>query len=156
MAERTQVLVVDDEVDIREAMQALLQDVMGLEVLLAGSGRQGLDIVETAGEDLRIIISDYRMPEMDGLEFLAKAQEIRPEIARVLVTAYADTTLAVRAVNEARIARFLPKPIEPAQIETLVKEILDASRAARLREAAFKRSMEALKKRGEPKGDANE
>ena len=146
MEERHKVLVVDDELDIREALQELLE-LIDLEVVTASSGREALELMGLMGDELRLIVSDYRMPGMDGLEFLAKAEKLRPKVARVLVTAYAETTLAVRAVNEARIARFLSKPIEPALMEGMVKELIAAGQAERNRTAAMERTLDLLKKR---------
>jgi DNA-binding NtrC family response regulator len=147
MAAKAKALVVDDEPDIREALRELLE-LDDLEVQTASGGREALDVLGQPGDGLRIIISDYRMPEMDGLDFLGRAQKLRPEVLRVLLTAFADTPLAVKALNEARVARFVAKPVEPEAFEAMVKELLAADDAQRLRDAALKRSLDLMKKRG--------
>lgn len=148
MASRPTVLVVDDEPDIRDALTTLLEELLDLKVVTANSGGDGVKVLATLGDDLALVLSDFRMPGMDGLEFLAHAKKARPEVPRVLITAYADTSLAVRAVDEAKISRFLPKPLEPAQVEAMVKEILATSGAERQRNAAMQRTLDLLKKRG--------
>lgn len=143
-----QILVVDDEPDIREALQLLLHDVMGLDVVTAPNGKAGLAELAKCGENLRLIVSDFRMPGMDGLEFLAAAARQRPEVPRVLLTAYADTQLAVDALNRAGVAQFMTKPVEGRNMEAVVTRLLAEGLAGRQRKAAFERSMGALKRAG--------
>src|SRR5688572_15317731 len=139
MAERDLVLVVDDEPDIRDALQVLFHDVMDLDVLLAPTGKDGLLAMEKAGDRLRLIVSDYKMPQMDGLQFLAEANRRHPGVPRILLTAFADTQLAVDALNLAHVSHFLTKPVDPEQMEAVVTRLLAAARAARQRDAAFRR-----------------
>lgn len=139
MAERDLVLVVDDEPDIREALEVLFHDVMELEVLLAPTARDGLLAMEKSGDRLRLIVSDYKMPQMDGLQFLAEANRRYPNVPRILLTAFADTQLAVDALNQAHVSHFLTKPVDPEQMQAVVARVLAAARTARQRDAAFRR-----------------
>lgn len=116
------ILIVDDEDDIREAiartLQAYLEDVV---VEQAASGPKALEFLETHPVDL--ILTDYRMPLMTGLEFLAKARAVAPNVPRIMLTAYPDLDLAIRALNEEHILNFITKPI---QSETLLQVVSGA------------------------------
>ena len=115
------ILVVDDEEDILLTLRAFLEGVMGAKVVTARSGAEALEKMAKAKEPFDLVISDYRMPAMDGLHFLRRAGEMRPEAPRVLLTAYPDTRLAIDAVNQARIVRFLTKPIDPDKLQGVVQ-----------------------------------
>lgn len=102
------VLVVDDEPDILDLMRIFLQDVLpDVDVLTAPSAAQGLDLLRTARVDL--VVSDFRMPGMDGIEFLAGVRAAQPGARRVLFTAYADQDLAERARRDAGVEEVLSK-----------------------------------------------
>jgi DNA-binding NtrC family response regulator len=124
------ILLVDDEPDILES----LGDVFGLhlpgvKILTALNGKAALDIL--AKEEVGLIISDYKMPGMDGLEFLTKARQVAPNAPRILITAYPELNVAVRAINEAQIQNFLTKPITPqALIEAVNAALLKGRMAA--------------------------
>lgn len=117
------ILVVDDEPDIVESLQDLLEAHLGnVKVLTASSGKAGLAILKKEGVDL--VISDFRMPGMDGLEFLTKCWEVAPNTPRILITAYPELDAAVRAINEAQIQNFLTKPIMPEALMQAVNAAL--------------------------------
>jgi DNA-binding NtrC family response regulator len=130
---RARILVVDDEVDIVTTLRTWLERELPVEVECAFSGAEGLQAMRRHRVDL--VLSDYRMPGMDGLHFLRRAQELRPGVARILMTAYADIDVVMDAVNHAKASRFLRKPL---QAPVLVKAIRDV-----LREAAEERTLGA-------------
>lgn len=148
MADAGQVLVVDDEPDILESLQILLGEVMGLEVIAARSGNQAMQHLAQAGPQLRLIISDYRMPGMDGLEFLAAAAKSRPEVPRMLITAYAETQLAVEALNRARVAQFMAKPLDPTRLKEVIRQLMGENKAEQQRKVAFDRSLGSVRRDG--------
>jgi signal transduction histidine kinase len=82
------------------------------EVLNAQSGMDGLSVIKEKGP-FAVIVSDYRMPGMDGIEFLSRSQEICPDAARIMLTGSNETEVAIKAVNQGNIFRFLLKPISP-------------------------------------------
>ena len=76
-------------------------------------------------EHVDLVISDYKMPGMDGIEFLVKANELKPDLPRVMFTAYADAELARRAVAEAFVREFIPKTLPPRELVQKVEALVD-------------------------------
>lgn len=140
------VLIVDDEPDIRDSLQMLLESGLeSIQVAVAEGGQAALDILQRRPVDL--IITDYKMPGMNGLEFLGRAQRIAPKTPRILVTAFPDLEIAIRAINEAGIENFFTKPFEPEQVLGVVRALLQEQRAQAMRNTAFARSIDVLRKR---------
>lgn len=146
---KQRVLVVDDEADIRESLKELFDGALnGVEVVTADSGAAGLEVLRREAVDL--IVTDYKMPGMNGLEFLAEARKVAPGSPRVLVTAFPDLDLAIRAINEESIENFFTKPLEPETVIDIVKSILYDRRATELRNRAFARSLDLLRRQMRP------
>jgi len=113
-------LAVDDDISVLEAVVQDLRREYGqiYRVMRAGSGQAALDTLaqlKTRQEPVALLLSDQRMPGMTGVEFLERAIEYYPEARRVLLTAYADTEVAIRAINTARIHYYLNKPWDPPE-----------------------------------------
>ncbi len=124
------ILVVDDEPDIRDSLKSLLElEFPGVQVLGAPDGPSGLAILKR--EEVDLVISDYRMPGMDGLEFLVRAREAKPDVPRILITAYPELDVAMRAINEVAISNFLTKPLNAGQLADVVRAALVKARARR-------------------------
>ena len=105
----TKVLLVDDEPRVLEAIVRNLEDDEDLELRIATGGEAGLAIL-AKHPDVAVVISDMRMPGMDGAVFLKRVHDAAPTAARVLLTGQSDLQDAARAVNEAGLFRFLLKP----------------------------------------------
>lgn len=101
------ILLVDDDTNILSAYQRNLR--RNFQVVMATSGSEGLKIMSEEGP-FAVIVSDYRMPEMDGIQFLTHAQQVAPDTVRIMLTGQADMNVSIQAVNEGRIFRFLTKP----------------------------------------------
>jgi len=113
-------LAVDDDISVLEAVVQDLRRQYGstYRVIRAGSGQAALDTLrqlKSRDEAVALLLSDQRMPGMTGVEFLESAQKIYPLSKRVLLTAYADTEAAIRAINTARIHYYLTKPWDPPE-----------------------------------------
>jgi response regulator RpfG family c-di-GMP phosphodiesterase len=106
------VLLVDDDVNILAAYRRVLRG--KLELSVAESGKEALTILKRS-DPFAVIVSDYRMPEMDGIEILARARELCPDTVRIMLTGQADMQAAIDAINQGNIFRFLTKPC-PSEI----------------------------------------
>ncbi|HEB89126.1 MAG TPA: sigma-54-dependent Fis family transcriptional regulator [Deltaproteobacteria bacterium] len=115
------ILVVDDEDAILESLEFTLG--MEYRIFTATSGEKGLEILDR--EDIALVISDQVMPGMSGVEFLERVIERNPRAIRIMLTGYADMPSLVRAINEGRIYRYLPKPWEPDDLRIAVKRALE-------------------------------
>src|ERR1700684_4609870 len=113
-------LAVDDDVNVLEAVVQDLRRQYGAQyrVMRAASGQAALDTlrqVKVREEPVALLLSDQRMPGITGVEFLELARDQYPDARRVLLTAYADTEAAIRAINSARIHYYLNKPWDPPE-----------------------------------------
>ncbi|MGB6688867.1 MAG: FAD-dependent oxidoreductase [Terracidiphilus sp.] len=125
-------LAVDDDVSVLEAVVQDLRRNYGANyrVMRAASGQAALDTLaqlKTRDEPVALFLSDQRMPGMTGVEFLERARPLYPEARRVLLTAYADTEAAIRAINTARIHYYLNKPWDPPEekLYPVLNDLLD-------------------------------
>lgn len=100
-------LLVDDEVGILNALKRLLHR-SGYRILTADSGAAALELL--AANDVQVIISDQRMPHMNGAEFLGRAKALYPNTVRMLLSGYSDLTSVANAINHGAIFKFLTKP----------------------------------------------
>ena len=115
-------LFVDDEQNILSSLKRLFRST-GHNILTATSGAEALAILETEVVDL--IVSDMRMPEMDGAKLLAQVASSYPDTVRILLTGYADMDSTIRAVNEGHIYRYISKPWEDNDIKITVQKALE-------------------------------
>lgn len=113
-------VVVDDEEGVRRSLRKVLES-DGYDVLLAENGEQAIRIVGNNGRSIETVISDYKMPGIDGLETLMAIGRINPEITRIMLTGYATMESAIEAVN-AGIDGFLTKPFENSELKAKVRE----------------------------------
>jgi len=129
-------LCVDDEQNILSALRRLFrQD--GYRILTAGSGEEGLSLLEREPVDL--VISDMRMPEMDGARFLERVSSRWPETLRILLTGHADIASTIAAINRGQIFRYIAKPWDDQDVRLIVRHALERQQLER-----DKRRLEAL------------
>jgi response regulator RpfG family c-di-GMP phosphodiesterase len=116
------ILCVDDEPNILSSLRRLFR-AKDYQVRTAESGQAGLALLETEAIDL--VISDMRMPEMDGVQFLAQVRVRSPDTVRLLLTGYADITSIIDAINRGEIYRYITKPWDDNDIVLIVRQALE-------------------------------
>jgi len=123
MNEPVKILCVDDEKSVLRALQRLLLD-SDYEIITSGSGSEGIDILKEE-KDIQLVISDYRMPMMNGVDFLKEEYQLRPETVRIVLSGYADTASIVEAINEGKIYKFIPKPWDDNDLKITIDKALE-------------------------------
>lgn len=125
-------LLVDDEANILSSLRRVIHgmppDARGEpnSIETFTSAREALERARESAFDL--VISDYRMPEMSGVEFLSQLIAIQPDIARMVISGYADLQAVISAVNEVQIFRFIQKPWDTYELETAIRHALEYRR----------------------------
>ena len=125
------ILCVDDEANILSSLRRLLRS-KGYNLLFAESGKEGLSLMEKQTVDL--VMSDMRMPEMDGAQFLTEVSERWPDTMRILLTGYSDIASTIEAINRAQIFKYISKPWEDNDILLSIKRALELKNIKRDRE----------------------
>ncbi len=115
------ILFVDDEANILSSLKRLFRP-FGYRIFTAEGGAQGLEIL--AQESIDLVVSDMRMPEMNGAQFLEKVRERWPQTVRILLTGYAEIGATIDAINKGQIYRYVAKPWEDNDIALTVKHAL--------------------------------
>jgi len=125
------VLCVDDERNILVSLKRLFRK-DNYQIHLAESGAEGLEVLEK--ENIDLIISDMRMPNMDGAEFLSRAKKLNSKIPSILLTGFSDQESTIRAINEGKISAYVSKPWEDNDIKLKVNSLLKISHLEREKE----------------------
>jgi DNA-binding NtrC family response regulator len=118
------VVVIDDEVNAAAALETLLRE-DGYEVAKANDARSGLALVEQQEPD--VVLTDLRMPDMDGIELLSRIKDLRPETMVVLMTAYGTVKTAVRAMKLGA-EDYLSKPLDVEELEVVLQKTIERKR----------------------------
>ena len=119
--DKYKILIVDDEPDNLALLYRTLRG--KYEIAKSTSPLAALDILKEG--DFQCILSDHKMPEMDGVEFLKRCYEISPDTMRLLVTAYTDSGILIDAINYAKIYRYIKKPYNPEELLLIVQNALE-------------------------------
>ncbi|MEW6313822.1 MAG: response regulator [Pseudomonadota bacterium] len=121
------VLLLDDEENILSALRRSLKEALpalGIQVCLETFNSPATALQRVSEQAFDLAISDYRMPEMNGVEFLKRLRAAQPGTARIILSGYADHDALLGAINEAGIARFLEKPWDSHALAGAVREVL--------------------------------
>jgi len=118
----TAVLFVDDDENVLRSLKRLFFE-EPFEVLTAGSGKEALEILKN--REIGVVISDQRMPEMDGAQFLERAKRLAPYSIRMVLTGYADVNTAMDAINKGGAWRYITKPWDDNELLMTVKNAIE-------------------------------
>lgn len=122
MEQEIKILCVDDEQNVLNSLVRLFID-EDYNILTATSGKEGLDILKK--ESVQIVISDYRMPIMNGAEFLKEVCELQPPTVRIVLSGYADTASILSSINEGQIYKFIPKPWNDDELKVTILNAIE-------------------------------
>lgn len=122
------ILCVDDEPNILRALSWLLRK--DFQVVTAESAREGLALIRNG--DFDVVISDHRMPEMSGVDFLSQVKILAPRAMRILLTGYSDMQAVIQSVNESEVFRFVSKPWDVVELPLIVAQAAEIARRQEL------------------------
>ena len=117
--ERRTLLLVDDEADVLSALKRMLR-LEGYDIITATSAREGLELLSI--HPVQVIISDQRMPQMSGSEFLSRVRDLHPHTVRLILSGYADLRSVTEAINHGAIYKFLTKPWDDEMLRMDLRE----------------------------------
>jgi len=132
---RPLLLLVDDEKEILASLSDQLR--RSYRVVTATRGPEALEVLRQ--QDVSVVVSDQRMPEMTGAELLARASVLREDAVRILLTGYADLDSVIQAVNTGKIYFYLAKPWDPVQLQGIIGMAAEQSRLMRERRSLLDR-----------------
>lgn len=118
---RHKLLIVDDEKEILRSLTLTFTE--NYEVFTASSGAEALEIIKQ--QNIALIITDQRMPQMTGVELLEKVIQINPRIMRIILTGYTDTAALIQAINQGHIYQYITKPWERQELRLIVQRALE-------------------------------
>jgi FixJ family two-component response regulator len=123
MSDKTRILCVDDERNVLRSLERIFIDDDYL-ILTANSGEEGLELLSAAPQ-VQVVISDFRMPGMNGVEFLKQVFMRHPDTIRIVLSGFPDMAAVVAAINEGKIYKFIPKPWNDDDLRMTVAKALE-------------------------------
>ncbi len=117
------VVIVDDEEMVLTSLSSFLNLETDYEVKTFKSAEEALEFIKT--NDVDLVMSDYLMPEMDGITFLAHVRDVKPQIPRIILTGYADKENAIKAINDVGLFQYIEKPWDNEDILIVLRNGLD-------------------------------
>lgn len=127
-SDRYCLLVVDDEPLALRLVRRVFETESDIEVHLTTSTTDALELLRMREIDL--VISDQRMPELSGLQLLARVRELRPRALRMLLTGLCDTSVALQPIDDGLVYKFVPKPWDPDDMRIMVRRACETKRLA--------------------------
>lgn len=116
--EKRTILIVDDEENNLQLLKRTLRGQYNIKT--AHNGLEGLEIAKAEGDQIALIVSDQKMPVMEGTEFLREVEKIHPQIIKILLTGHVDTDIIVSSINECNLFQYILKPFEPSDLQVAV------------------------------------
>lgn len=120
------IVIVDDEDMVLTSLNSFLTLETDYDVKTFVSVKEALEYIKTGRVGL--VVSDYLMPEMDGISFLAKVREIKPEVPRIILTGYADKENAIKAINNVGLFQYIEKPWDNDDLLIILRNGLEKQR----------------------------
>jgi DNA-binding NtrC family response regulator len=117
------IVLVDDEDMVLTSLRSILALETDYRIETFTSAKQALEHIKA--HDVDLVISDYLMPEMDGISFLAQVRELKPEIPRIILTGYADKENAIKAINEVGLYQYIEKPWNNEDLMIIIRNGLE-------------------------------
>lgn len=117
------ILCVDDENDNLEALERIFRKKYN--ILKASSGKQALEIIQQHGNEISLILTDQRMPEMTGIEVLEKVIGQYPDMIRILITGFTELESVIQAINKGQIYQYITKPWDPVELSNTVDRAVE-------------------------------
>lgn len=121
------ILLVDDEANVLSALSRVLRRELGSDVLIETNVSAERALARARDTEFDVVMSDYRMPSMDGLEFLLAFRELQPDTSRIILSGMTDFDVLMTAINEVGILRFLLKPWDETELAGVVRDALVAT-----------------------------
>ena len=116
--EKHTILLVDDEVNNLQLLRRTLRH--DYNILTASNGKEALEIVEGKGDEIALIVSDQKMPEMEGTEFLKRVAGEYPDIVKILLTGHLDVDAIVDSINDCHLYQYIVKPFDPEELKLTI------------------------------------
>jgi DNA-binding NtrC family response regulator len=121
--EKPTIVIVDDEEMVLQSLNSILSLETDYNVVSETSPQQALNFIKD--NEIDLVISDYLMPEMDGISFLAQVRQMRPQVPRIILTGYADKENAIKAINEVGLYQYIEKPWDNDDLLIIIRNGLD-------------------------------
>ncbi len=128
--EAPMVLLVDDEESILSALKRVLRR-EDYGVLTCNSGTDALALLEESESAIGVVVSDFRMPSMNGIEFLSRVRALHPDTVRIVLSGYADAEMVQSAINQGEVYRFISKPWDEEELKTTIRASVQQFEATR-------------------------
>ena len=138
------IILIDDDEHVLRAIQRDVRNEYrdSYRVSATNSAGEALELItelKRKNETVALFISDQRMPEMEGVVFLEKAKEVYPDAKSVLLTAYSDIEVAIKAINEAGVYKFLLKPLDDIEFKNTIKKTLESLQVIKERDELIRK-----------------
>ena len=129
MDNESKIVIVDDEEMVLTSLQSFLMLETEWEVTTFLNPEEALEYVKE--NEVELVISDYLMPQMDGISFLGKVREVKPDVIRIILTGYADKENAIKAINEVGLYQYIEKPWDNDDLLIILNNGLEKRRLVR-------------------------
>jgi response regulator RpfG family c-di-GMP phosphodiesterase len=147
------ILLVDDEEMVLSSIKSFFAIETDYKLLTYTSPEKALEELGVNGQRVDLVISDYLMPEMDGITFLAKVREKLPMVPRILLTGYADKENAINAINNVGLYQYIEKPWDNADLKLIIRNGLEKTILLKQLEAKIREVERAQKELSEVQKD---